>query len=122
MSVELREFVKQTLLDILKGVTDVQADPSIGKNVAPWGIGGAKHPGKAVATTPSGPLISVAFDVAVTAESTDSARGGAGFKVAVMGIGASVGAEADAAARNVAVTRIQFEVPLLLPAADRPSN
>ena len=119
MSVDLREFVKQTLSDILGGVSDVQNDPVIGRNVAPWGIGNVKPPGNAVQTI-RGPLISVAFDVAVTAESIDAAKGGAGFKVAVLGVGASAGGEASLASKNVAVTRIRFEVPIVFPAGDLP--
>jgi hypothetical protein len=102
----------------LKGVTDAQDDASIGKNVAPWGIGGAKYPG-GIAQAHSGALIAVKFDVAVTAESSDAAKGGGGFKVAVLGVGASAGGEIGTASKNVAVTRIQFEIPLLLPAGDR---
>ena len=106
MSVELRSFVKQTLVDILQGVQDAQAEPSIGANVAPKGSASFGSP-SATAT--------VTFDVAVTAESSDATQGGAGFKVAVMGIGASAGGEASAGSRNVAVTHIKFQVPVTLP-------
>lgn len=103
----------------MKGVTDAQDDTSIGKNVAPWGIGGAKYPA-GISQTTSGALIAVKFDVAVTAESSDAAKGGGGFKVAVLGVGASAGGEMGTASKNVAVTRIQFEIPVSLPAGDRP--
>jgi hypothetical protein len=102
-------------------VSDVQNDPAIGRNVAPWGIGHVQLPGSAVQTI-RGPLISVAFDVAVTAESTDAAKDGAGFKVAVLGVGASAGGEASLASKNVAVTRIRFEVPIVFPAGDLPRS
>ena len=118
MTVELKEFITRTLSDILKGVTDAQGDASIVKNVAPWGIGGSKYPGEIV-KTPSGALIAVRFDVAVTAETSDAAKGGGGFKVAVLGVGASAGGEIGAASKNVAVTRIQFDIPVLLPSGDQ---
>jgi hypothetical protein len=122
MSVALREFIKQTLSDILGGVVDAQQDPSMGKSVAPWGIGGADYPGKTVAKSINGALISVSFDVAVTAETSNAAKGGASVKVAVLGIGGSAGGELGTTSKNVAITRIQFEVPLQLPAGDRLSG
>jgi hypothetical protein len=44
MTVELKEFVERSLKDVLKAVYDAGEDPQIGKQVAPWGIGGAKFP------------------------------------------------------------------------------
>jgi len=44
MTVELKEFVERSLKDVLKAVHDAGEDPQIGKQVAPWGIGGAKFP------------------------------------------------------------------------------
>ena len=117
VTVELKEFITRTLSDILKGVTDAQGDVSIVKNVAPWGIGGSKYPGDVV-KAPSGALIAVKFDVAVTAELSDEAKGG-GFKVAVLGVGASAGGEVGMASKNIAVTRIQFDIPVLLPSGDQ---
>jgi hypothetical protein len=102
MTVELKDFVTQTLLDILKGVSDAGLDQTVGRRIAPTEA-----------------IVRVKFDVAVTAESTDTAKAGGGFKVAVLGIGASAGADLGTASKNVAVTRIQFEVPVLLPAGDK---
>lgn len=118
MTVELKEFITRTLSDIVKGVADAQGDGSIGKNVAPWGIGGSKYPGE-IQKAPFGALIAVKFDVAVTAESSDEAKGGGGFKVAVLGVGASAAGEVGTASKNVAVTRIQFDIPISLPAGDQ---
>jgi hypothetical protein len=123
VTVELKEFVKQTLLDILKGVAETQQDTAVGKAVVPGQIGDAKHPGSGVSTVlRQGALISVSFDVAVTAETSDAAKGGGGFKVAVLGMGASAGGELGSTTKNVAVTRIQFSVPVLLSASDRPQS
>lgn len=105
MAVELREFVKQTLSDILKGVTDAQDDLSIAQHVAPRGARGGV----------SGALCEVELDVAVTAEAAEAAKGGAGFKVAVLNIGASAGGEMSAASKDVAATHVKFKVPLMLP-------
>ena len=51
----------------------------------------------------------ITFDVAVTAETTDQAKGGGSFKIAVMDAGVSAGGAASAGSRNVA------EVPVRLP-------
>lgn len=110
MSVALRGFVRQTLEDIIGGAADVEGD-----NVVPKGIGSGKYPGASVSTIPRrGALIAVSFDVAVAAETGDAVKGGSRVKVAVLGAGAD--GEVGTTSKNVAVTRIQFEVPVLLPA------
>jgi hypothetical protein len=120
MTVELKEFVERSLKDVLKAVHDAGEDPQIGKQVAPWGIGGAKFPETSGAVpVHNGSLTFVKFDIAVTAESADTTKGGGGFKVAVLSIGVSAGGEAASIEKNTAVTRIQFAVPVLLPAGDR---
>ena len=113
MSVGLREFIKQTIFDVLGGVADAQADRSLGKNVAP-SVTYQKLPTHAVHDS-GGSLISVTFDVAVTVESTDALAGGAGFKIAVFGMGASAGGKKGKGSKNIVVNRIQFEVPVVLP-------
>jgi hypothetical protein len=50
----------------------------------------------------------VTFDVAVSAEASDSTKSGAEVEVA------------SSAERQTDLTRVQFCVPLLLPAGDRP--
>jgi hypothetical protein len=103
MSVELREFVKKTLLDIVQGVADAQADPSIGAYVVPAGS--------------TRKYVSVEFDVAVTAESAESAKGGSGVKVSVLAIGGTIGGEESALSKNIAATHVKFSVPVSLPEA-----
>jgi hypothetical protein len=81
---------------------------------------GAKFPESSGAVPlHNGSLTFVKFDIAVTAESADTTRGGGGFKVAVMSIGASAGGEAASSEKTTAITRIQFTVPVVLPAGDR---
>jgi hypothetical protein len=122
MTVELKDFVTRTLLDILKGVKDAGTDPIVGQQIVPTAIGSARYPGDATTVVRMGPLIPVKFDVAVTAETSDSSKAEGGFKVAVLGIGASAGGDLGSASRNVAVTRIQFEVPVLLPTGEKTEN
>jgi hypothetical protein len=61
----------------------------------------------------------VKFDVAVTAETSDTAKGGGGVKIAVMSVAVPASGDVETASKNVAVTRIQFSVPISLPAGDR---
>ena len=118
MAASLREFITQTISDILDGVADAHKHAH-GKEVAPWGIGGAKFPSDSGAVlTMNGALTFVRFDVAVTAESSDGTQFGGGLKVVV----ASSGATATTTAKNIEVTRVQFVVPLGLPADDRGSS
>ena len=62
-----------------------------------------------------GPVTSITFDIAVTVESTDAMEGGAGFKIAVFGMGTSAGGKKGKGSKNVVINRIQFEVPVALP-------
>jgi hypothetical protein len=115
MSASLKDFIAQTLREILDGVSEAQSH-ALGKNIAPWGIGGAKYaPESGIMAAPGGPMTIVRFDVAVTAETSDAVKGGGGFKVAVLSLGAS----SEAAEKSVAATRVQFSIPIVLPATDR---
>jgi hypothetical protein len=115
MTVSLKDFVSQTLRDILDGVMDVQKDANLGKHIAPWGIGSVEYPSESGAVR-KGPFTAtvVKFDVAVTAELTDSAKAGSGLKIAVF----DFGVQGEIGSKNVATNRIQFSVPVSLPAGD----
>src|SRR5271163_4426416 len=111
-TVSLKEFVAQTLRDILGAVTEVQKDGDIGKNIAPWGIGAIEYPSDSGAVR-KGPFTAtvIRFDVAVTAELSDSAKGGGGLKVAVF----NLGVHGEIGSKNVTNNRIQFSIPINLP-------
>ncbi len=89
---ELKDFIKETLVEIIEGVKDAQ---------------GAIDSGSVVGRRQESAQ-TVDFDVAVT---TSSATEGGG-KVSVMGIG-SAGLEGSTSSE--AVTRIKFAVPIDLP-------
>jgi hypothetical protein len=93
--VDLQDFIKRTLFDILKGISAAQRDPTLGQ----WIVG-----------MKGGQDIPVKFDVAVTAE-----RGGSGgFQVAVSQASVSLGGERGTTSKDVSATRIQFDVPVRL--------
>jgi hypothetical protein len=91
---ELQLFVTSTLTAIMKGVADAQstARASSAHGSGEFGFN---------------PPESVAFDVAVTAKHTGTARGG--FKIQVFSVGANVGGDTSSEASTV--SRIQFNIP-----------
>jgi hypothetical protein len=115
MTVSLKDFISQTLRDILGAIVEVQEDQKIGKHVAPWGIGAIEYPADSGAIR-KGPFTAtvIKFDVAVTAELTDAAKGHAGLKIAVF----NLGVHGEMGSKNSATNRIQFSVPISIPPGD----
>jgi hypothetical protein len=95
--IELREFVRATLLDVLNGVDDARKDETVGARA------GITWTGRTTSEAAK-----VEFDVAVTAENTDAAKGNGGVKVAVF----SVGVSGEVSSKNTTVSRIKFAVPI----------
>jgi hypothetical protein len=113
---DLKEFVSETLISIISGVADAQEKAKEhGAYVNP---GGLMRTIKNISdnaiwdNTTNNYAQQVSFDVAVTAE--DSATGGAKVKVLSGILGGDIGGEK--ANKNVIVSRVQFIVPVLLPA------
>lgn len=90
---ELQEFVAGTLKAVMDGISEVQ--PSA-KMRSPFGSGTHAY------NAPK----KIEFDIAVSADRTDSAKGG--FSVKVLSVGAGVGAEGETSQSRV--TRIKFAV------------
>ena len=112
---ELRDFVKEVLTQIVDGVRDAQ-QPNGGAFVVPAGDGGhkyAEHPRFASSARIKSTIVD--FDVAITAEDSDKAGAKAGVKV----FSVQFGAEGEIASKNSTVSRVQFAVPLLLPESNR---
>jgi len=98
---ELREFIYETLKNIIDGIQDAQdyADTTNGT-------------GKIVPQLPVGSgSIDVQFDVAVLAEKSTTAEGKAG--ISVFSVGASAGGRKESMSSTV--SRIKFPVPVNLP-------
>lgn len=117
---ELKEFVTESLAQIVEGVVDAQ------KRILP--AGGEVNPSLAgmppsllkdslmAIPRPTGPrqVLLVDFDVAVTVEEGATKKGGIGVVGGVFGLGAQGSLDKN----STALSRIQFRVPLVLP--DRP--
>lgn len=105
---ELKEFIAETLSQIIDGVKLAQ-DKEGGSNVNA-AMAGAAQGGNLLNGGTYGVGTRVDFDVSVTAES----KGGAGAKLSVFGVGVEGGAGHTAGSAN----RISFSVPLRLPDGD----
>jgi len=113
---ELNEFVKTVLSQIVSGIRKAQEIKGVGAFIVPSGIGShdyAAHPRVSIKARISSTIVD--FDIAVTAEEGKSASGGGGLKVA--GIGAKI--EGGSSSKDVRVSRIQFAVPILLPESQK---
>jgi Trypsin-co-occurring domain 2 len=100
---QLREFIKSSLLDIIYAVQDAQ------REIDGKGSGAAiafKHE-----SHEQGHRVEVDFDVAVTASAGAKAGGGGGINVVALKIGAS----GETVTENTAVSRIKFTLPVHLP-------
>ena len=112
---QLREFIKEVLTQIVAGVRDAQ-EPNGGAFVVPAGDGGHKYADHArFAASARLKSTIVDFDVAITAEDSDKVEGGAGVKV----FSVQFGAKGEVASKDTTVSRVQFAVPLLLPESKR---
>lgn len=113
---ELEEFVKTVLIQVLTGVREAQKDSAVGAFVVSGKDGGHELP-KNSRVSSSARLKStiIDFDVAISVESSDKMHGNGGLKV--MGIGGSI--DGEVASKDTRVSRIQFGIPVLLPQNER---
>lgn len=109
--VDLRDFVRQTIVDVLRGISDAQDDFTVGKRVAPPVSNHAKISPEFGVAWHDGAMWSIMkFDIAITAETSKEGAGGAKAGIKVVAIEASLGGEKKSAARDETVSRIQFPV------------
>ncbi len=113
---DLKEFVSETLLAIIGGVADAQQKAKVlSAHVNPGGLTRniRNVENNAVWDNSTNNYAQqVSFDVAITAE--DSATGGAKVRVLSGILGGDIGGEKGN--KNVIASRVQFSVPVLLPA------
>jgi hypothetical protein len=110
---ELREFVAETLTQIVEGVKEAQARAKDhGARVNPHLTTSAelavKH-GILIASGSAAQLVQ--FDVALTAKEGTETKGGIGVVVGVFALGSTGQSQAE----NSSMSRVKFSVPLVLP-------
>ena len=105
---ELQEFIKETLVQIINGVKDAQEETkdTIAK-IVPFS-GAFDHVKQGFGSTRL-----ITFDVAVTATEEKTKKAGIGIMVAPLNLG--VGGKKET--QNAVVSRIKFDVPVSLPAS-----
>jgi hypothetical protein len=120
--VDLEQFVEQSLIQIIAGVGKAQNSTRLaGKHhseadvVNPRFMAGAdmSPKGRDYFTVDRNIVQFVDFDVAVSSETGSNLKGDASIKVLGFGIGTQAGSEKATSA----VSRIKFQVPIVLPRA-----
>lgn len=122
---ELREFIKSTLVEVSRGVLDASEDlKDTNAIVSPenftvnsensQAFGRTKKPGEDSSTNGTRVIQKVDFDIAVVVDETDKTN--AGVKISVMSIGLSGGGEATS--KTGSSSRIRFSVPVVLPGSN----
>ena len=115
MGIELKDFVAETLREIIDGVISVQ-EYAKGKEatVMPGGIYGLTSSdlrGSGILGTGTNYVNTIDFDIAVTASESAKSKGGIGVFISVVGAGVQGQDEAS----NSTVSRIKFTIPISLP-------
>jgi hypothetical protein len=108
---ELKDFVSETLKQVMEGVKMAQEKAAeVGGTVNPKGFINTE---KAAPRNMPGDLVAqvINFDIVVSTHDTDKAKGGVGVFVGEIGIGV----RGEAESQNMAVNRIQFSIPIYLP-------
>ncbi|MDB6102430.1 MAG: hypothetical protein JWO52_2429 [Gammaproteobacteria bacterium] len=114
---DLREFVTQTLVQIVEGVSQAKSQLSTtGASVNPLLIGDyremAKH-GGGLMLEAGGFAQLVEFDVALTITEATGTKGGIGVFAGAITLGSS----GQSQQQNSSVSRVKFNVPMKLPDA-----
>lgn len=105
---DLKEFTKQTLVQIVEGAAAANAALSNGAYI-PYE---APNNSKGMYIYEDGAnVIEVDFDVAITATESEGANGGASLKVASF---FNLGGGAESKTENQTISRIKYTLPLVL--------
>lgn len=109
---DLREFVAETLIQIVQGVSDAQVEQErLGANINPRILGSPEHFAKlGFLETGDSPAQVVQFDVALTVKDATGTKGGIGVVSGIFNLGSSGQSQTE----NLAVSRVKFSVPLTL--------
>nr|WP_302830066.1 hypothetical protein [uncultured Bacteroides sp.] len=110
---ELQDFVKETLLQITKGVKDAQdAVKEYGAVVNPKQYKSTSDATNAKVNNEYYPVQNINFEVALTSSAGEENKTGIGVLLGNFNIGTNKNDES----KSVAVTSIKFNIPLVLPA------
>ncbi len=110
---DLKEFTKQTLVQIVEGALEANNTLSdLGARVISEAPNKAeKYLSKGLYYENSINVIDVDFDVAITITESDGANGGAGLKVASF---LNLGGSTESKTENQIISRVKYTLPLVL--------
>ncbi len=109
---ELKEFISNTLIQIVDGVKEAKEKCEDGKNINPKISKIGLDLNKRSTKTDDFKIVQhVSFDVALTVEETEGNKEGVGVFVAAVGLGK----QNTETTQSSSVSRIKFEVPITLP-------
>ena len=110
---ELKDFVSQTLTQIIEGVKESQIKASeLGGIVSPCLTSNHSEMGKQGILSASGRAAQIVqFDVALTVVEGTGTKGGIGVFAGAINLGSS----GESKAESTSVSRIKFSVPVVLP-------
>lgn len=120
----VREFVKESLLAIVGGVVDAQKEIAEIAPDAKISPAYARHePGAAVAAGRQQSVTMIEFDLAVTVTHTGHAEASGSAKAGVLSVfSASADAGAEYSHERSNVSRLRFDVPIVMPRQEVPKD
>ncbi|HEV7608544.1 MAG TPA: hypothetical protein VGO61_14460 [Steroidobacteraceae bacterium] len=114
---DLKEFVKETLSQIVEGVKEAQAATAVhGGDVCPDMSRQSAASALGFVSGPDGTQVQfVAFDLALTATAGTGTKGGIGVVTGMFNLGSA----GESKSENTSQSRVKFSVPLSLPYSKR---
>jgi hypothetical protein len=112
--VNLQEFIKTALTDIVAGVAEASvAAEAHGASVGSMKLYGWTKENKILTDEKDRPVATVEFDIALADASSKDTKGGIGVYLGAVGLGSQGASHGEASSHS----RIKFSVPLVLPTA-----
>ncbi len=105
---DLKEFTKQTLVQIVEGVKEANEELKTSNAYITYEKMNNSSSPSLFAKGLN--VIAVDFDVAITATETEGVNGGAGLKVAMLNLGGN----SESKTENQTISRIKYTLPLVL--------
>jgi len=110
---ELKDFVKETLISIIEGVVSAQGS-DVGKHVNPkWSSSVGKESSHAYVAPGDHLARLIKFDVAITVTEASGAEGGGKISI----LSSKIGVEGHSSNEKSTASKISFEIPITMPMA-----
>ncbi|WP_028571856.1 hypothetical protein [Desulfonatronum lacustre] len=108
----LQEFVKTALADIIAGVADARPEAhKHGANVGSNRVYGHVKDAKVITDEKDRPVTTVEFDIALAEASAKDTKGGIGVFLGTVGLGSQGSSHGESSSHS----RIKFSVPVVFP-------